>query len=96
VQNGTFNLVDRFDPLQSELYLLKGVAHSEYRMLQFNPKGGLDNSFNATHYDPRFDGSLRFKLYLRTNKNREIIRNVTSNSVVFLTAYLASAVNNFG
>lgn len=72
------------------------MAQSEYRMLQFNPKGVLDNSFNATHYDPRFDGSLRFKLYLRTNAYQELVRNTTSSSVVFLNAYLASAVNNFG
>lgn len=96
VANGTFSLNDKLDPLQSELYLVKGISQTEFRMLSFNPKGNLDNSFNAAHYDPRFDGSLRFKVYLRTNTNNEIVKNPDFTNVQFITAYLASAVNNFG
>lgn len=67
-------------------------------MIQFDPASGLDNSFNATHYDPRIDGSLRFKIYLRTNVNSEIVTNFDLNATgtKFTTATLASTVNNLG
>jgi hypothetical protein len=48
--------------LSSELYLIKGLELKEFRMIPYNISGGLENAFNASHYDPRIDGSLRLKL----------------------------------
>jgi hypothetical protein len=52
-------------------------------MIQYDPLAGLGNSFNATHYDPRIDGSLRFKLYLRTNINNDLVTNADFTNVNF-------------
>ena len=91
VQNGTFTVQDRFDPLASELYLLKGLEVKEFRMIPYNLTGGLENAFNASHYDARVDGSLRFKLYLRTNINNEIITNGDFSNVQFKNAFISVA-----
>ena len=92
VANGIFTLNDRFDPMASELYLIKGIEQKEFRMIPYDPVGSLANSFNASHYDPRFDGSLRFKMYLRTNIINEIVNNADFSNVQFRGAFLASAV----
>lgn len=64
-------------------------------MLQFEPNGGLANSLNATYYDPRIDGTLKFKMYFRTNL---IFENVPGASNIvgttFRNAYIASATYN--
>ena len=67
VNKGMFVINDPLNLTLSELYIVKGIDQKEFRMIQYNTTAGLSNSFNATHYDPRFDGSLRFKLYFRTN-----------------------------
>jgi hypothetical protein len=73
VQNGTFTLYDKFDAMSSELYMIKGLELKEFRMIPYNSTGGFENALNASHYDPRIDGSLRFKMYLRSNILNEIV-----------------------
>jgi hypothetical protein len=72
---------------------VKGIEQKEYRMIQFdmmNPSNQ-DNLLLASHYDPRFDGSLRFKLYFRTNSPyNEIVTSVNTSQVTNLVAYLTS------
>jgi len=60
-------------------------------MIPYNISGGLENAFNASHYDPRIDGSLRLKLYLRTNVNNELVSQGDFSNVQFKNAFLASA-----
>jgi len=60
-------------------------------MIPYNVTGGLENAFNASHYDPRVDGSLRFKLYLRTNVNNEMVTNGDFSNVQFKSVFMASA-----
>ena len=92
VTNGVFILNDKFDPMASELYLTKGIEQKEFRMIQYDINAGVGNAFNASYYDPRNDGALRFKMYLRTNVNNEIVTNADFTNVQFKTAYIASAV----
>lgn len=61
-------------------------------MIRYDAAGSLANSFNASHYDPRIDGSLRFKLYFRTNINFEIITSADFTNIQFKTAQLGYAV----
>jgi hypothetical protein len=89
VINGTFILNDKFDPLASELYLIKGLEQKEFRMIPYDQLTGVENSFNASHYDPRIDGSLRFKLYFRTNVINEIVSQTDVANIKFVRAYLA-------
>lgn len=73
------------------MYLVKGIEQREYRMLQFDQSNpGPDNQANATHYDPRFDGSLRFKLYFKTNLYYEVVTQVNLTSSKFTEAYLTT------
>lgn len=92
VQNSTFVIQDRFDPSQSELYIIKGLEQKEFRMISYEAGGSLENSFNATHYDPKIDGSLKFKMYLRTNIYNDLItKDADFTNVVFRNAYIAQA-----
>lgn len=92
VQNSTFVIQDRFDPSQSELYIIKGLEQKEFRMISYEAGGSLENSFNATHYDPKIDGSLKFKMYLRTNIYNDLItQDADFSNVVFRNAYIAQA-----
>ena len=75
VRDGFFSIFDNYDPLSSELYMMKGMDQREYRMASFNTTSQLSNQYNATLYDPRFDGTLRFKIYLRTSINNEVVTN---------------------
>ena len=59
--------------------------------MQFDPNGALANGFNASHYDPHFDGSLRFKLIFRTNINNDIVTNADFTNIQFTSAFIASA-----
>lgn len=70
---------------------MKGLEQKEFRMITYNLTGGLENAFNASHYDPRIDGSLRFKMYLRTNINNEMVTGADFTNVQFKNAYIASA-----
>lgn len=63
-------------------------------MIQYDPAGSLNNSFNASHYDPRHDGSLRFKLYFRTNFNFETLSVGDFSTISFTGAYLGYALYN--
>ena len=91
VLNGQFVVNDSFYPAASELYLVKGINQNEFRMIPFNSTDGVSNAMNATHYDPRIDGSLRFHLYFRTNFNSELITKADFTNVQFKNAYLGYA-----
>jgi hypothetical protein len=90
VQNSSFTVLDKFDPKDSELYIVKGLEQKEFRMIPYTIGGSLDNSFNATHYDPKIDGTLRFKMYFRTNIYNDLITSDADfTNVQFRNAYLA-------
>jgi hypothetical protein len=77
--------------LSSELYLIIGLELKEFRMIPYNISGGLENAFNASHYDPRINGSLKLKLYLRSNLNNEEVTQGDFSNEQFKNAFLASA-----
>lgn len=61
-------------------------------MIPYEAGGSLENSFNATHYDPKIDGSLKFKMFLRTNIYNDLITtDADFTNVVFRNAYIAQA-----
>lgn len=58
-------------------------------MSQFSADASKNNvTFKMQHYNAKYDGNLRFKLYFRTRNFYEIIDNVDLSSHKF-TAYLA-------
>ena len=63
-------------------------------MIPYIITSSTDNAYNSTYYDPRFDGSLRFKLYFRTNFNSELVNNADFTNVKFKNAYLGYAAFN--
>lgn len=79
VRDPYITIFDNYDPLSSELYMVKGMDQREYRLANFNTSSQLINQYNATLYDPRFDGTLRFRLYLRTSSNNELVTNPKSS-----------------
>jgi len=53
--------------------MIKGIDQSSYRMPAYTSATVFISSFIAQHYDPTFDGALKFKLIWRTRTYYEHI-----------------------